>query len=69
MGIEQRSNAGAHLGRGLPAGASTMRAAVQHRYGPPSVLEPSEVAIPLPVQAMCSSRLVPPRYIPATTSS
>ena len=31
-----------------PAGAATMRAAVQHRYGPPSVLESSEVGLPLP---------------------
>ncbi len=30
------------------AGAATMRAAVQHRYGPPSALESSEVGIPLP---------------------
>jgi NADPH:quinone reductase-like Zn-dependent oxidoreductase len=49
VGIEQRSNAGARLvPGGSPAGAATMRAAVQHRYGPPSVLESSEVHIPLP---------------------
>ena len=49
MGTEQRSNAGARLVPGAsPAGAATMRAAVQHRYGPPSVLESSEVGIPLP---------------------
>lgn len=30
------------------AGAATMRAAVQHRYGPPSVLASSEVGIPSP---------------------
>lgn len=49
MGIEQRSNGGARLVPGVsPAGAVTMRAAVQHRYGPPSVLESSEVGIPLP---------------------
>lgn len=49
MGIEQRSNAGARLVPGAsPAGEATMRAAVQNRYGPPSVLESSEVAIPLP---------------------
>ena len=49
MGIEQRSNAGARLVPGAsPAGATTMRAAVQHRYGPPSVLESSEVGLPLP---------------------
>ncbi len=49
MGIDQRSNAGARLVPGeSPAGAATMRAVVQHRYGPPSVLESSEVAIPVP---------------------
>lgn len=49
MGTEQRSNAGARLVPGAsPAGAATMRAAVQHRYGPPSVLESSEVGLPLP---------------------
>lgn len=42
MGIERRSNA---AGRVVPA---TMRAAVQHRYGPPSVLSSSEVERPLP---------------------
>lgn len=30
------------------AGTATMRAAVQHRYGPPSALESSEVGVPLP---------------------
>ena len=40
VGTEQRSNAGAHLVPGAgPAGAATMRAAVQHRYGPPAVLQ------------------------------
>lgn len=49
MGIEQSSNTGARLAPGAsPAGAATMRAAVQHRYGPPSVLESCEVGIPLP---------------------
>ncbi len=48
-GTEQRSNASAHLAPEVsPAGAVTMRAAVQHRYGPPSVLESCEVGIPLP---------------------
>lgn len=49
MGIEQRSNAGNRLVSGASrAGAATMRAAVQHRYGPPSVLESSELGIPSP---------------------
>ena len=49
VGITQGSNAGAHLTAGAsPAGAATMRAVVQHRYGPPSVLELSEVEMPLP---------------------
>ncbi len=49
MAIEQRSNAGKRLVSGATrAGTATMRAAVQHRYGPPSVLESSEVGIPLP---------------------
>ena len=47
MGAEQQSNPGARPVPGAsPAGAATMRAAVQHRYGPPSVLESSEVEIP-----------------------
>jgi NADPH:quinone reductase-like Zn-dependent oxidoreductase len=49
VGTEQRSNASAPLVPGAsPAGAATMRAAVQHRYGPPSVLEPSEIGRPVP---------------------
>ncbi|MGV8911426.1 MAG: NAD(P)-dependent alcohol dehydrogenase [Rhodoglobus sp.] len=49
MGTEQQTNAGAPLVPGAsPAGTATMRAAVQHRYGPPSVLETREVGIPLP---------------------
>ncbi|MFC5931103.1 NAD(P)-dependent alcohol dehydrogenase [Cryobacterium melibiosiphilum] len=49
MEIEQRTNAGARLvpGEGA-AGAATMRAAVQHRYGPPSVLAVSQVGRPEP---------------------
>ena len=48
MEIEQRSDAGQRLVCGANrAGAATMRAAVQHRYGPPSVLESSEVPIPV----------------------
>lgn len=49
MGIEQQSKAGAPLVPGaIPAGSAMMRAAVQHRYGPPSVLEVSEAGVPLP---------------------
>ena len=49
MGIEQRSNAGARLVPWAgPAGAATMRATVQLRWGPPSALELSEVGLPLP---------------------
>lgn len=49
MGTEQQTNAGAPLVPGAsPAGTATMRAAVQYRYGPPSVLETCEVGIPLP---------------------
>jgi NADPH:quinone reductase-like Zn-dependent oxidoreductase len=49
VGTEQRSPAGARLVSGADAaGVATMRAAVQHRYGPPSVLELCEVALPLP---------------------
>lgn len=36
-------------GEGMPrAEASTMRAVVQHRYGPPAVLELADVALPAP---------------------
>jgi NADPH:quinone reductase-like Zn-dependent oxidoreductase len=49
VGIGQRSNAGTGLVPGAsPVGATTMRAAVQHRYGPPSVLESGEVGLPRP---------------------
>jgi NADPH:quinone reductase-like Zn-dependent oxidoreductase len=51
MGIEQRSDAAAPRMSAGPSSAgrpATMRAVVQHRYGPPSVLEQSEVAIPSP---------------------
>ena len=51
-GTEQRSNAGAHLVPGAgPAGAATMRAAVQRRYGPPAVLQMAEIERPLPGRA------------------
>ena len=53
MGAEQQSDAGAPpVQATTPAGATppagTMRAAVQHRYGPPSVLESRQVDIPRP---------------------
>ncbi len=49
MGTEQRSNAGPGLVPGVgTAGPTTMRAAIQHRYGPPSALQTSDVARPQP---------------------
>ncbi|AEB44498.1 alcohol dehydrogenase zinc-binding domain-containing protein [Micromonospora maris AB-18-032] len=49
MGTEQRSNDPARLAPGArAAGAATMRAAVRHRYGPPSLLTSSTVGLPLP---------------------
>lgn len=45
MGIKQRSRAGTAT---VSAETTTMRAVVQHRYGPPSVLESSEVDRPEP---------------------
>ena len=49
MRVEQRSDAAARrMPRPSPSGAPTMRAVVQRRYGPPSVLEVSEVGLPLP---------------------
>ena len=49
MGTEQQPHHGARLGRGPdPAGAATMRAVVQHRYGPVSVLGLAEVGVPSP---------------------
>lgn len=48
MGIEHRSDAAARRPAGAnPAGPTTMRAVVQHRYGPPSVLALSEIGIPV----------------------
>lgn len=47
MGIEPRSNGEAGPVPGVgSAGAATMLAAVQQRYGPPSVLESSRVGVP-----------------------
>jgi NADPH:quinone reductase-like Zn-dependent oxidoreductase len=51
MEIDQRSRGGARLAPGRsPAAAPTMRAVVQHCYGPPSVLQSSEVELPLPAR-------------------
>jgi NADPH:quinone reductase-like Zn-dependent oxidoreductase len=47
MEAGQRSDAGRNVPGAIPA-VTTMRAVVQHRYGPPSVLESSEVPLPLP---------------------
>src|SRR4051794_19451004 len=57
--IERRTTPGA--GAAGPAGAATMRAAVQRRYGPPAVLHVAETETPLPgrddvlVQAVAAS--------------
>lgn len=48
MGIGHRSDADAHRAAGATPASMTMRAAVQRRYGPPSVIESTEVGIPLP---------------------
>jgi NADPH:quinone reductase-like Zn-dependent oxidoreductase len=49
VGTEQSSNAERRLmPAASPAKAATMRATVQHRYGPPSVLKTCEVGLPLP---------------------
>lgn len=49
MEMEQQPNADAGAARTTGGrGAATMRAAVQLRYGPPSVLTTSEVAVPMP---------------------
>ena len=49
MEIEQRSDDGVRLAAGArPAEEPRMRAVLQHRYGPPSVLVVSEIARPLP---------------------
>ena len=49
MGSERRSKASAcPVPEMSPAGAATMRAAVQHRYGPPSVVKTSNVELPRP---------------------
>ncbi|MFZ1361977.1 MAG: NAD(P)-dependent alcohol dehydrogenase [Candidatus Nanopelagicales bacterium] len=49
MKIEPKSDAEApRVQVTRPVKSATMRAAVQHRYGPPSVLKSSEVAIPVP---------------------
>lgn len=49
MGLGRRSNAGAGLMPGAgPTGPAMMRAVVQHRYGPPSVLECCHLERPSP---------------------
>lgn len=50
MGNERRQDAETQAIRDRAANqpAPTMRAVVQHRYGPPSVLEVSELGLPLP---------------------
>ena len=47
MGIEQRSNAGAHLVPGASPAEAGMKAVVQRRYGPPEVLEYTDVGRPV----------------------
>lgn len=49
MGIEQPSQGGVRPApEASPVGEWVMRAIVQHRYGPPSVLESASIGIPLP---------------------
>lgn len=48
MGVEQRTDAGAGRASEVSPAGATMRAAVQQCYGPPSVLESSEVEVPSP---------------------
>ncbi|MFF2487246.1 NAD(P)-dependent alcohol dehydrogenase [Microbacterium sp. NPDC058062] len=49
MRIEQRSDAATGLvPEAKPTGAATMRAAIQRHYGPPSVLELTELGLPIP---------------------
>ena len=49
MRIEQRSDAATGLvPAARPTGAATMRAAIQRHYGPPSVLELTEIGLPIP---------------------
>lgn len=48
MENEQRSNGAPLVPVVNTGGTATMRAIVQHRYGPPSALELSEVGLPLP---------------------
>ena len=46
-----------------------MKAVMQRRYGPPEVLESTDVGRPVVGAATCSSGWAQPRSIPATTSS
>ncbi|WP_292871174.1 NAD(P)-dependent alcohol dehydrogenase [Microbacterium sp.] len=48
MGIEHSSKDAGRESTTVAPAAESMRAVVQHRYGPASALEPAEVAIPTP---------------------
>lgn len=48
MAVDGRSDAAASPDAAVSTFPARMRAAVQHRYGPPSVLVTSEVAVPAP---------------------
>lgn len=58
MEIDERTDAGAARMPGVGPVGATMRAVVQDRYGPPSVLESSEVGVPLPGRGEVLVRVV-----------